>query len=102
MDAEKKALKIKCDVCTRLLKDIEGYKAEEVEQRERVDALLAADADASDVRAARELLAETNAMLPDCAVRLSNARDDLRTAVATSRLPEDDPLVARASKLLEE
>lgn len=44
MDPEKKALKIKCDVCTRLLKDIEGYRAEQVEQRQRVDELLANNA----------------------------------------------------------
>lgn len=57
-------------------------------------------ADASDVRVARELLAETSAMLPDCTLRLSNAKDDLRTAVATSSLEQHDPLMIRANELL--
>ena len=74
MDAEKKALKIKCDVCTRLLKDIEGYKAEEVEQRERVDALLAADAGESSRITHRERKRDTTYRFACCVTCLYTAR----------------------------
>ncbi|KAI9350475.1 tubulin binding cofactor A [Zopfochytrium polystomum] len=70
-------LKIKTGVLKRLKKELAAYEQEAVQQQERIDRLVAANADFYDIKKQREVLDETTQMLPDCKLRLDAARTDL-------------------------
>ncbi|KAI7898907.1 tubulin binding cofactor A [Cokeromyces recurvatus] len=71
-------LKIKTNVVKRIYKEHLGYLKEAETQQKRIDKLIAEGADEADVRKQKEVLAETQQMIPDVKKRLANAYQDLQ------------------------
>eukprot|EP01122_Echinamoeba_exundans_P003763 TRINITY_DN13828_c0_g1_i1.p1 TRINITY_DN13828_c0_g1~~TRINITY_DN13828_c0_g1_i1.p1 ORF type:complete len:114 (+),score=26.67 TRINITY_DN13828_c0_g1_i1:2-343(+) len=93
MDANKRQLKIKTGVVKRLHKEFNMYQKEETSQREKINTMKAANADAYDVKKQEEVLAETLQMIPDTKTRLENAFIDLSQLMDHLDAEENNPLV---------
>ncbi|KAI8852536.1 tubulin binding cofactor A [Chytridium lagenaria] len=75
-------LKIKTGVAKRIGKELKSYRSEFQKQQERIDELIKKDTDEHTVRKQREVLEETNQMLPDTHRRLVAAVQELEAVVA--------------------
>jgi len=103
-----RALKIKCDVVTRLRKDLDLYRVEAMQQKQHIESMIARHCDAYEVRKQQEVLDETLNLLPDCQTRLDAAVADLLAEVrffldehAPSNNNDDDSDDDAARALLE-
>ncbi|CAO0798586.1 unnamed protein product [Mucor circinelloides] len=85
-------LKIKTNVVKRINKEHAGYLKEAETQQKRIDKLIAEGADEADVRKQKEVLGETNQMIPDVKKRLANAYQDLQNQVENSENADIDEL----------
>ncbi|EPB91767.1 tubulin binding cofactor A [Mucor circinelloides 1006PhL] len=81
-------LKIKTNVVKRINKEHAGYLKEAETQQKRIDKLIAEGADEAD----KEVLGETNQMIPDVKKRLANAYQDLQNQVENSENADIDEL----------
>lgn len=79
-------LQIKTGVVKRLFKEYQGYQKEQQRQQERIDKLVASQADEHDIRKQHEVLQETVVMLPDCRQRLEKAFMELSQLMARMQL----------------
>lgn len=70
-------LKIKTGVVKRLGKEVISYQKEYVQQQARIDKLIAQNADIHDINKQKEVLEETNVMIPDSKRRLNVAYKEL-------------------------
>ncbi|TPX69430.1 hypothetical protein SpCBS45565_g02456 [Spizellomyces sp. 'palustris'] len=66
---------------TRISKDLSYYEKEAAKQQERIDKLVADGADEHDIRKQKEVLEETNQMLPESKKRLAAAYKELADLV---------------------
>ncbi|ORX84339.1 tubulin-specific chaperone A [Anaeromyces robustus] len=74
-------LKIKTGVVKRLSKEVVYYKKEYDQQQARIDKLIAQGADEHDINKQKEVLEETNVMIPDSKRRLNVAYKELTDLV---------------------
>eukprot|EP00833_Pecoramyces_ruminatium_P014774 jgi/Orpsp1_1/1188806/evm.model.d7180000067339.1 len=74
-------LKIKTGVVKRLGKEVISYQKEYEQQQARIDKLIAQNADIHDINKQKEVLEETNMMIPDSKRRLKVAHKELTDLV---------------------
>ncbi|KAG4087373.1 tubulin binding cofactor A [Neocallimastix lanati (nom. inval.)] len=74
-------LKIKTGVVKRLGKEVIYYQKEYDQQQARIDKLIAENADIHDINKQKEVLEETNVMIPDSKRRLNVAYKELSDLV---------------------
>ncbi|ORX50690.1 hypothetical protein BCR36DRAFT_583273 [Piromyces finnis] len=74
-------LKIKTGVVKRLGKEVISYQKEYEQQQARIDKLIAQNADEHDINKQKEVLEETNVMIPDSKRRLNVAYKELTDLV---------------------
>jgi tubulin-specific chaperone A len=89
-----RALAIKTGVVRRTWQDWRGYEAERVRQLARIAALEASGAHEADVRKQREVLEETEQMLPDVQRRLVAYRAELEALVEQAAASAPPPAEA--------
>ncbi|KAI8815047.1 tubulin binding cofactor A [Cladochytrium replicatum] len=70
-------LKIKTGVVNRTYKELLSYRKEAVTQQHRIDSLIEKGEDFHTIRKQKEVLEETNQMIPDNQQRLAKARQEL-------------------------
>mmetsp|Transcript_48312 Transcript_48312/g.121638 ORF Transcript_48312/g.121638 Transcript_48312/m.121638 type:complete len:112 (-) Transcript_48312:54-389(-) len=79
MAEELRKLKIKVGSCKRLMKEVESYKKECAQQQARIDKLVSEGADEATIKKQKEVLQESQDMIPDCTSRLKVAFSDLES-----------------------
>jgi len=102
--ALKRQLKIKSGAVKRLMKEYGLYKKETEEQQIRVDKYIADGKDEYDIKNQKNILAESQKMIPDTQKRLATLVGELRDVVVSARqilAPEDEDLI-KADEALEE
>ncbi|KAI9031372.1 tubulin-specific chaperone A-like protein [Hyaloraphidium curvatum] len=90
--AATKQLRIQNGVVKRLAKEADAYRLEAEQQRARIAGMEAEGRDEHDVRKQKEVLEETEVMIPDTDKRLQVAKAELGTILASS-LASDPSLV---------
>uniref|UniRef100_A0A7S2W3S2 Tubulin-specific chaperone A n=1 Tax=Rhizochromulina marina TaxID=1034831 RepID=A0A7S2W3S2_9STRA len=83
-----KQLRIKCNVVTRMAKEVAFYHREAEENEARVQKFKDAGKDIHDVKKAEEVLEESYMMIPDSKNRLQKAVEDLLVFVEEHRKEE--------------
>ncbi|KIY46293.1 tubulin binding cofactor A [Fistulina hepatica ATCC 64428] len=100
----RRQLKIKSGAALRLVKEYQLYKREEVDQKAKVDKMVAENADGWDVRAATRILEESQKMITNSASRYEAAIGDLKDLVALANekygLTMEDADVAAAEQTI--
>lgn len=78
-------LMIKTKVVQRMMKEVRSYEKEVVENTEKIGKMEREGADFHDVKKFREVLAESEMMVPDSKNRLRKNIEDLRSFVETAK-----------------
>jgi tubulin-specific chaperone A len=91
---QKKDIKIKTNVVKRLVKELAAYQKEYITQQNRIQKYINDNRDDHDIRKQREVLEETNVMIPDCKSRLTDAIRVLEDLVAQNKAVDEEEVRA--------
>lgn len=83
-----KQIKIRTGACNRTVKDYKYYVAESEKEHAKLEQMKAQEEDEGKVRQYEEAYAQTVAMLPQCKVKIPQAKDELQALV--EQVAEDD------------
>ena len=81
--SDEKQLTVKTNIIKRMVKEVEHYKAETIENEERIEKMKRDGKDFYDLKKANEVLEETKMMIPDSKRRLDEALDELELLLET-------------------
>ena len=95
--------KIKLNIVLRLGKELAAYRNELDAQKRKIEKMAENQADVYDVKKQKEVLHETQIMIPDTMRRLDNAIEDLEVFLDSSKnVLLEESVYADALKVLEE